>query len=577
MSNGETGQPPPLPDPGNPPPPPRPRRPIGEWGVYWRGATVLTLGFTVAALYLGNLYTALVVFFLSFIVLFPLYLGFMLARWLWKAGIGMFILGVIVLGAAPITGFLFGGLVLLVSRALFVHRLFKVQLLLLIFGAGGAFFVNPKIKEMDFSKFKITSLRQVALEGSSVLTEKDNEASDILLSFVAMELLHHEESKTFNEDVLAVLKQYGRSVPPLRLLALARHAQEGSLRVRAVGDRLDTALRWSSNEWWVCRWTPTSAIPPFAVSSTSGSAPFDAEPPPEVAARVVTPQPAPSGATAPKSNLTPFTDPLRLFSVQLPPGFWVTNKSAKGEAKSRLSFSYGPPVSISIIASPMSGAWNAEKAMKDKLAGIRSGAAKLPPNVTVEASGVIQLDGSPGYEISFSDGPVNGKTRMHSFTTVKDGASVSVAIVCTSKEQFKLFREIISAFRNTLKVGTGQVPAPPPTSAIVPPPPAPKPPAPPPARPRSGDLPSAGLQAPAAGGAHSQPGAWTPTDADWQIARAQIKTDGIMGSGEDQVVLIRNRIYRRGDVFEIRHENYTYRFRVDMLDARRVDFVPLKE
>lgn len=145
---------------------------------------------------------------------------------------------------------------------------------------------------------------------------------------------------------------------------------------------------------------------------------------------------------------TDFTDPKRNYSVYLPRGFRVTDKSAG--KRSKVVFNYPGGENVTILATPMANrnSWDPQSSMDQKVRAIREGRASQFSRFEITHYGLVFIGGTDGYEIVLK----NGSTIAHAYALVSlDNTALSISIVTSGKNSRQNHDLLTSTISRTLR------------------------------------------------------------------------------------------------------------------------------
>lgn len=263
-------------------------------------------------------------------------------------------------------------------------------------------------------------------------------------------------------------------------------------------------------------------------------------PPAPIAAETEIEAPAPSPPPEPaKPTLKEFRDFSGYYTVQLPEGFTIINKTVGPNSKN--GFEYGPNLNVWILAHEMRKTWNPETEMMEKAAAIRNGRGPFPGPMSVDQPQLVSLGGGDGYELKISGTYRARPAHAHTFALVGQGLAASIAVTCSDEKELALYDTIIESIRETFRLADR-------SSAIV-----------------SRGAGSAVIQASRATGPHGGP---SGEGRDrWDEARKSINIMGVMKQGDRQVALINGNIYGVGDKIPVNVSGQIYSFTVQSIGA----------
>jgi len=147
------------------------------------------------------------------------------------------------------------------------------------------------------------------------------------------------------------------------------------------------------------------------------------------------------------SQTKPFDDPKGYYSISLPEGYKVANKSSG--SRSRISFTYSRKTSVTITALPMKKMWDPQEEMMKKVTGIQRGRATGFSRYQVAGYQIVNFSGMEGYEIILR----KSKEVAHAYEMVSStNVAFSIAIVCMGTNSEQNYNILNSAVRNNLEV-----------------------------------------------------------------------------------------------------------------------------
>ena len=124
-------------------------------------------------------------------------------------------------------------------------------------------------------------------------------------------------------------------------------------------------------------------------------------------------------------NTVPFNDPNNYYSVNLPKGYRVENRSS-GQ-RSKIAFNYSANINVTIIASPMNKPWDPQASMDDRVNALQGGRGGELSGYNIDDYGLVNINGMDGYEIILS----KSNQLLHAYAMVSgNNIAFSVAIVC---------------------------------------------------------------------------------------------------------------------------------------------------
>jgi hypothetical protein len=143
---------------------------------------------------------------------------------------------------------------------------------------------------------------------------------------------------------------------------------------------------------------------------------------------------------------TLFQDPKKYYSIEIPGGYTLSDKS-KGN-KSKLTFSYSGHNTLTILASPMNKTWRPEQEMKKRVDAIRNKRAGPLSNYSIDGFQLVAFNGMDGYELVLS----RGKQKAHSYSLVSsNNIAFAVAIVTTGDDAEENHDALDFAVQQTLQ------------------------------------------------------------------------------------------------------------------------------
>lgn len=145
-------------------------------------------------------------------------------------------------------------------------------------------------------------------------------------------------------------------------------------------------------------------------------------------------------------NLEDFDDPKQYYSLSLPEGYRVTDKSSG--SRSKVLFSYPDGSNVTIIASPMPRKWEPQSTMDQKVRAIREGRAGELSRFEITHYQLVNLSGMEGYEIILK----KGSDIAHAYALVTpEDIAFSISMV-TSGDNNRQNHDILdSAIRSSLR------------------------------------------------------------------------------------------------------------------------------
>ncbi len=279
---------------------------------------------------------------------------------------------------------------------------------------------------------------------------------------------------------------------------------------------------------------PTNATETATIEAAPPSAP-----PAPAAVEFEQPASPPQPAEMAKPVLKEFRDFSGYYTVQLPEGFTIVNKTVGPNSKN--GFEYGPNLNVWILAHEMRKTWNPETEMMEKAAAIRNGRGPFPGPMSVDQPQLVSLGGGDGYELKISGIYRARPAHAHTFALVGQGLAASIAVTCSDERELVLYDAIIESIRETFRLVDR-------SSAIV-----------------SRGAGSAVIQASRATGPHGGP---SGEGRDrWDEARKSITIMGVMKQGDRQVALINGNIHGAGDTIPVNVSGQIYSFTVQSIGA----------
>lgn len=233
-------------------------------------------------------------------------------------------------------------------------------------------------------------------------------------------------------------------------------------------------------------------------------------------------------ATPPPPATKEFRDPRGLFTVRLPEGYAVDNKSSG--TRSKFGFAYGPQLNVWIIVHEMTKDWQPSAEMDQKVEAFKTGRGPFPGPMNVEKAQLADIGDASGYELIISGTTQGTPLYAQTFALVGKGLAVSIATTCTSPAERPKHDALVESIRNSFTLLEQATPA-------------------------AGSSSGAGTHA-----RSSSPK--PPTDDQWTRARQSIRVNGVMQQGDKRVALINGGFYGEGDTVVITSFNKTFPFRV---------------
>jgi hypothetical protein len=161
------------------------------------------------------------------------------------------------------------------------------------------------------------------------------------------------------------------------------------------------------------------------------------------------PQVAPRSSSASRvlsQNTTIFNDYKGYYTVSIPEGFRVTNKSSRNRSKVLLE--YSPDVNITIIASPMNKPWNPQSEMMNKITALYDGRAGSLSRLDLKSYGLINFNGLDGYEMILQ----KGRELAHAYALVSSTHTAFSIAVVTKGNNYQENHDILdSAVRKSFR------------------------------------------------------------------------------------------------------------------------------
>lgn len=227
-------------------------------------------------------------------------------------------------------------------------------------------------------------------------------------------------------------------------------------------------------------------------------------------------------ASTPAPATKEFRDPRGLFTVRLPEGYAVDNKS--GGTRSKFGFAYGPNLNVWIIVHEMTKDWQPSAEMDQKVEAFKTGKGPFPGPMNVEKAQLADIGDASGYELIISGTTQGTPLYAQTFALVGKGMAVSIATTCTSPAERPKHDALVESIRNSFTL----LDQPEPTST----------------RPAK------------------SPAVRPPTEDQWTRARQSIRIGGVMQQGDRRMALINGGFYGEGDTVLITSFNKTFPFRV---------------
>ena len=312
-----------------------------------------------------------------------------------------------------------------------------------------------------------------------------------------------------------------------------------------------------------------------------------------------------AAAAAPSAPINPetfgnkvkeFKDPKGFFVADLPDGYTLSDKSVENSPK--LLFTYGASVNLMIMGSLTNEDWDAEYEMANKVDALEQGIG-VPAGMHLSRSGLAKFGGMAGFETVLS-GRVNAEPiETRAFTMAGKGKFITVQIACRQPGAMRIYDKLSSAITNSLRLPSAPAPA----KTTAPSHAAPKAPTSAVAGTTSAlvsstsvssavgsvgatgvvmSVKTGGVVAAAVDKAEQErlaaekKAAEEKLRTEWDMARAQLKTGGIMKMGAQWVVLVNNEMLKAGDTVSVKMRDKTYVFRVSSVTRDRVNFDPLE-
>jgi hypothetical protein len=154
----------------------------------------------------------------------------------------------------------------------------------------------------------------------------------------------------------------------------------------------------------------------------------------------------------PVHETTYYQDPHAYFSLNLPKGYTILDKSA-GKKKETF-ITYPPNINITITSKKAGEEWDSENEMYNRIMSIREG---KDPGFAFEVDryGPIEFGGGKGYEITLSGSKKSIATKVQSYVVASYNKIVYIDIVCRNwrtSNVNKLFNQIKKSIVKTLLV-----------------------------------------------------------------------------------------------------------------------------
>ncbi|MGD2090899.1 MAG: hypothetical protein PVH61_32295 [Candidatus Aminicenantes bacterium] len=146
------------------------------------------------------------------------------------------------------------------------------------------------------------------------------------------------------------------------------------------------------------------------------------------------------------NNTTTFTDYKGYYTLAIPDGYKVNNKSSGN--RSKIIFNYSPNIVLAIIASPMKKQWNPQEEMIVKITAINDGRAGDLSRMKIAGYGLVDFNGLNGYELILR----KGNKLAHAYALVSaSNTAFSISIV-TEGNNYQQDHDILdSAVRRSLQ------------------------------------------------------------------------------------------------------------------------------
>ena len=146
------------------------------------------------------------------------------------------------------------------------------------------------------------------------------------------------------------------------------------------------------------------------------------------------------------NNTTTFKDYKGYYTVSLPAGFRVTNKSSGN--RSKILLNYSPDISVTIIASPMNKQWNPEEELMEKIMAITNGRAGALSRFDVNRYSLVNFNGLDGYEIILK----KGSELAHAYALVSSSSTAFSISIVTKGNNYQENHDILdSAVRRSFQ------------------------------------------------------------------------------------------------------------------------------
>lgn len=153
-----------------------------------------------------------------------------------------------------------------------------------------------------------------------------------------------------------------------------------------------------------------------------------------------------SASPALSNNTTTFKDYKGYYTLAIPDGFRVNNKSSGN--RSKIIFNYSPDIVLAIIASPMKKEWNPEKEMNEKVMAIRSGKAGDLSRMNLTNYRLVDFNGLDGYELILK----KGKKLAHAYALVSAANTAFSISIVTEGDNYQENHDVLdSAVRRSLQ------------------------------------------------------------------------------------------------------------------------------
>lgn len=145
-------------------------------------------------------------------------------------------------------------------------------------------------------------------------------------------------------------------------------------------------------------------------------------------------------------NFTDFDDPKQYYSVSLPEGYRVTDKSSG--SRSKIIFRYPGGANVTIIASPMRKKWDPQSTMDQKVRAIREGRAGEFSRFEITHYELVNLSGMEGYEIILE----KSSDIAHAYALVTpNNIAFSISLATSGKNNRENHDILDSAIRSSLR------------------------------------------------------------------------------------------------------------------------------